>query len=40
MVAQVDEQQAAMVAHPVDPAGKAHGLADIGGRRAPQVWLR
>ena len=31
VVAQVDEQQAAVVAHPMDPAGKAHGLADIGG---------
>ena len=31
VVAQIDEQQAAMVAHAVDPAGKTHGLADIGG---------
>ena len=30
MVAQVDKQHAAMVAHPVDPARKAHGLAHMG----------
>ena len=30
MVAQVDEQQAAMVAHAVHPARQADGLADIG----------
>ena len=30
MVAQVDEQQAAMVADAVHPAGKTDGLADIG----------
>jgi len=29
VVAQVDEQQAAVVAHPVDPAGKARGRADV-----------
>jgi hypothetical protein len=30
VVAQVDEQQAAVVAYAMDPAGKADGLADIG----------
>ncbi len=30
MVAQVDEQHAAMVADTVAPAGQPHGLADIG----------
>jgi len=30
MVAQVDEQQPAMVARAVDPAGQAHAAADIG----------
>ena len=30
MVAQVDEQQAAMIAHAMDPAGNADGAADIG----------
>ena len=30
MVAQVDEQEAAMVAHAMDPAGKADGGADVG----------
>ncbi len=30
MVAKVDEQQAAMVADAVNPAGKADGLADVG----------
>ncbi len=41
MVAQVDEQQAAVIAHAMHPAGKAHGLADVGSARsAPQVWER
>ena len=31
MVPQIDEQQAAMVALGMDPAGKPGGLADIGG---------
>ncbi len=31
VVAQVDEQEAAVVAHPVDPAGEADGLADVSG---------
>src|SRR5690606_32726987 len=30
MVAQVDEEEAAMVAHAMDPAREADGLADIG----------
>ena len=30
MVAQIDEQQIAVVALAVDPAGEAHGLAGIG----------
>ena len=30
MIAQIDEQQAAMVAHAVHPAGEADGRADIG----------
>ena len=40
MVAQVDEQDAAVVAHPVHPAGQAHGLAHIRLRSASQVWVR
>jgi hypothetical protein len=31
MVAQVNEQHAAMVSHAVHPAGKADGFANIGG---------
>ena len=34
MIAQIDEQHAAMVALAVDPARKADGLADIGGASA------
>ena len=30
MVAQIDEQHPAMIALAMDPAGQAHGLADIG----------
>jgi hypothetical protein len=30
MVAKVNEQQAAVVAYAMDPAGQANGLADIG----------
>ena len=38
MIAQVDEQQAAMVAAAVAPAGKAHGLPDLGeAERAASV---
>ena len=40
MVAEVDEQQPAMVADAVHPAGQADGLADVVGRSAPQVWVR
>ena len=38
MIAQVDEQHAAMVADAVAPAGKAHGLPDLGeAERAASV---
>ena len=38
MVPQIDEQEAAMVADAVAPAGKADGLADVGGaKRAAAV---
>ena len=40
MVAQIDEQHAAMIAHAMHPAGEPHGLADVLSRRAPQVWER
>ena len=40
MVAQVDEQQAAVVALAIEPARQAHGGADISARSAPQVWER
>ena len=30
MIAQIDEQKPAMIAHAVDPTGKTHGLAYIG----------
>ena len=40
MVAQVDEEHAAMVAHPVNPARKPHGLPTSAAVRSAQVWLR
>ena len=40
MVAQVDEQQPAMVALAVDPAGEPGGLPASEARSAPQVWVR
>ncbi len=41
MVAQVDEQQPAVVALAVDPAGQADGLVRRRRRAgAPQVWVR
>ena len=38
MVAQVDEDQPAMIAAAVDPAGQAHGLADVGLREAGRKY--
>ena len=40
MVAQIDEQHAAMVADAMAPAGQAHIAADVASRSAPQVWVR
>ncbi len=41
MVAQVDEQQIAMVALAVDPARQADVLAGLFGDASwPQVWVR
>ena len=37
MVAQIDEQHAAMIALAVDPAGQADGLADVGGAKRGAV---
>ena len=40
MVAQVDEQQLAVVALAVHPAGQPGRLAASIRRSAPQVWVR
>jgi hypothetical protein len=40
MVAQVDEQHAAVVADAVAPARKPHLLPMSASRSAPQVWER
>jgi hypothetical protein len=40
VVAQVDEQDAAVVAHPVHPPGQTHGLPTFEVVRSAQVWLR
>jgi hypothetical protein len=41
MVAQIDEQQAAMVAHTMDPARQAGGFTDVDfAESSAQVWLR
>ena len=40
VIAQVDEQNAAVVADAVDPAGQADGFADVGLVSSAQVWLR
>ena len=40
VVAQVDEQQIAVIALAVHPAGEPDRLADIGVAQSPQVWVR
>ena len=40
MVAEVDEQEPAMVAGAVDPAGQPDPLPTSVRRSSPQVWLR
>ena len=40
MVAQVDEQQIAVVALAVDPARQLHALADMAFASSPQLWVR
>ena len=40
VIAQVDEQQLAVIALAVDPAGQPDALADRPGRSSPQVWVQ
>ena len=38
MIAQIDEQQIAMIALAVDPARQADGLADMGGAKLARKY--